>query len=230
MAEDLKPLMKLVPAFPEGAEAVAVVHFTKDEIIERLNAYAALRSHVSELQAENEKLREFLCVEHGYSACPTCTADLRKAEQSLANEYANAARLIAWMASGRPANTAFTEGPERQVAYAIEGKLTEERERVKAYRDMVIELEVIEHQMALNSDYPPKEKSTEEITKMVDEDAAKRLSAHTKPGSDHIPDAGEKVLYLCTSLGCDHWRIAFKAPLVDGYQKCPACGCSAEKL
>jgi hypothetical protein len=38
------------------------------------------------------------------------------------NEYANAARLVEWIndPKRKPANTEFTEGPERQVACAIE--------------------------------------------------------------------------------------------------------------
>lgn len=38
------------------------------------------------------------------------------------NEYAHAGRLVAWLQNARrpPANAAFTEGPERQVAYASE--------------------------------------------------------------------------------------------------------------
>jgi hypothetical protein len=42
-----------------------------------------------------------------------------------ANEHADAARLSAWILDTRrkPAVTAFTEGPERQIAYAIETML-----------------------------------------------------------------------------------------------------------
>lgn len=34
-----------------------------------------------------------------------------------------AKRLIAWIKSGKPANIGFTEGPLRQVAYAIEDRI-----------------------------------------------------------------------------------------------------------
>lgn len=42
------------------------------------------------------------------------------------NEYADAKRLIAWIndCERKTANTAFTEGSERQVAYAVEAKLS----------------------------------------------------------------------------------------------------------
>lgn len=42
----------------------------------------------------------------------------------MANNRADAGRLIDWIKAGcKNANTAFTEGPERQVAYAIEDAL-----------------------------------------------------------------------------------------------------------
>lgn len=44
-----------------------------------------------------------------------------------ANEHASAPRLLAWIrdAARSPANTAFTEGPDRQVAYAVEWVFTQ---------------------------------------------------------------------------------------------------------
>jgi hypothetical protein len=41
------------------------------------------------------------------------------------NHFADVERIVAWIRDPKraPANSAFTEGPERQVAYAIEEKL-----------------------------------------------------------------------------------------------------------
>lgn len=36
-------------------------------------------------EKERDRLREYLCAEHGYAACPTCVDDLRKAEKKLRN-------------------------------------------------------------------------------------------------------------------------------------------------
>lgn len=36
---------------------------------------------IIKLKAENKKLKEYLCIKHGYSACPECVKDFR-AEQS----------------------------------------------------------------------------------------------------------------------------------------------------
>lgn len=49
------------------------------------------------------------------------------------NEHANAERLCAWIKdplNREPANLAFTEGPDRQVAYHVESAQEEERQRV----------------------------------------------------------------------------------------------------
>ena len=58
--------------------------------------------------------------------------DLTKEKMLRVNEYANAARLVAWIIDPqrKPAITAFTEGPERQVAYAVEGKIKSLEEAV----------------------------------------------------------------------------------------------------
>lgn len=56
-------------------------------------------------------------------------AEVKKLDRALIAErvkrlldYADAGRLIAWIRDKdrQPANTAFTAGPERQVAYAVE--------------------------------------------------------------------------------------------------------------
>lgn len=47
-------------------------------------------------------------------------AELRKC---MANEYANVERVTDWLRMPRPATLAFTEGPERQLAYSIEARL-----------------------------------------------------------------------------------------------------------
>lgn len=65
-------------------------------------------------------------------------------EQALrVNEYANAKRLIDWLndPNRKPANLAFTEGPERQVAYVFEIINSQEQARSRRYR---VALEQIE--------------------------------------------------------------------------------------
>lgn len=76
-----------------------------------------------------------------------CVASLRaqlEAEKiKRVNEYADAGRVINWVNNSckPPANTHFTEGPERQIAYAIEKALeaaqAREKELVKAVADHV---------------------------------------------------------------------------------------------
>lgn len=46
-----------------------------------------------------------------------------EAEMKCVNKHADADRIIEWVKDPKrkPANTAFTEGPERQIAYLIEG-------------------------------------------------------------------------------------------------------------
>jgi hypothetical protein len=46
-------------------------------------------------------------------------------ESRCVNEHADAERLVEWIndPQRKPAYLAFTEGPERQVAYAVEGLL-----------------------------------------------------------------------------------------------------------
>jgi hypothetical protein len=51
-------------------------------------------------------------------------------------DHANADRVIAWInePKRKPAMLAFTEGPERQIAYAIEGLIRRERSKIIAVR------------------------------------------------------------------------------------------------
>ena len=56
------------------------------------------------------------------------------------NAHADAGRLIAWIQSSdrKPANTAFTEGPDRQVAYAVEWiftQLHDAREEIRRFKN-----------------------------------------------------------------------------------------------
>lgn len=44
-------------------------------------------------------------------------------QQRLANSYANVEQISEWLNDTKPATLAFTEGPERQLAYAIEARL-----------------------------------------------------------------------------------------------------------
>lgn len=61
-------------------------------------------------------------------------ADLHAEQYKRVNEYARAALLVEWINNPKRKSAvhAFTEGPERQVAYAIEKKLMDERKRGNA--------------------------------------------------------------------------------------------------
>lgn len=67
-------------------------------------------------------------------------AELRK---ECVNTHASADRLIAWIKSNprKPANLAFTEGPDRQVAYAIEMELDYLKSRVEAAERVIVVVE-----------------------------------------------------------------------------------------
>lgn len=53
--------------------------------------------------------------------------ELTALKVEVANNYANVEKIINWMSTDKPAVIAFTEGPERQIAYAIEFKIRKEK-------------------------------------------------------------------------------------------------------
>jgi len=64
-------------------------------------------------------------------------------ELKLANKYANAERVIEWIndPTRKPAILAFTEGPERQIAYAVERIIDEKDLEIKSLKTRYSELE-----------------------------------------------------------------------------------------
>ena len=69
----------------------------------------------SSIKAENERLKEFLCAEHGYSACPACIKNLVKVEKER-DRYKKA--IEDFLAD-------FDRGAKRQRELLVEGQTLE---------------------------------------------------------------------------------------------------------
>lgn len=84
-----------------------------------------LTSTLDQLRGEMETLK--LQEASSYSAMEIHKEESRKLESERVNEFARASRIIEWVndEKRKPAIHAFTEGPERQIAYAVERLLAE---------------------------------------------------------------------------------------------------------
>lgn len=110
------------------------------EALARAKAWAFFKDHgqvVTENQESQDcilladavvRQREDLALLHAY--CEKVEGQVIQLRRALTDEqvrrvnyYADARRVIAWMRDPErsPANSAFTEGPERQIAYTFEG-------------------------------------------------------------------------------------------------------------
>lgn len=76
-----------------------------------------VQDRIKKLTAERDSLLHLLATERDAFGKKECEAKVR-----CVNEHANAQRLIAWMNDPhrKPAIIEFTEGPEKQIAYAFE--------------------------------------------------------------------------------------------------------------
>lgn len=141
---------------------------------------------------------------------PLLQSALGEAERRCVNEHANAERLIAWIKTPererKPANIAFTEGPDRQVAYHIESALGEaERKtiekfagRLKAVRDEAYEdaakiCDALTSELDESTDQVFSQKLKQAIKKMngsvVSEECAERIRSCVQSISGSSADA-----------------------------------------
>ena len=84
-------------------------------------------NHLADVVAENHKLKAEVGAlkeraEQAEIERDALKSKLTEEQMNRVNNYADAKRLIEWIhdENRQPANTAFTEGPERLVAYAVE--------------------------------------------------------------------------------------------------------------